>query len=149
MRDRRLKIMGLYDDDNACLHCSKDVLEINADQDLEDLGQRMTSQLFGVYLGSAYRPSEHWTSELRTRAGIPYLEAYTKNYTNASPFTIRDRQASKAVTNFLVENGRPEAKRWEQTFPTYHFEIAPSAGGWHSPFVWQSNSLERVSQKWT
>ena len=143
MRDRRLRIMGVDDDDNACSHCSENVMAIDPGYGLAYLGQRMTSQLFGVYVGSAYSPHKHWTSELRSRAGIPCLE----DYKNASPFTMSDRDASKAVTRFLVKSGRLEAKRWEQTFPTYHFEIAPSTGDWHSAFVCHSKSLERVSQK--
>ena len=142
MRDRRLKVLGLEDDDDACSRCLNQDLALNPNHGLSYHGERITSRFFEMHLGVAYKSHDHWTSELRTRAGIPYLG----DHANASPLTMIDRHSSKAVTKFLIESGHPEAAAWKLTFPTYHFEIAPSTGDWFSPFAWNSKSLERVSQ---
>lgn len=107
---------------------------------LEYLGQRLTSQLFEKYLGEAYQPIAHWTSALRSRAGLGCCD----DFGEAASFTMLGQRISEAVTDFLVRNGHPEASQWRKSFPAYHFEIAPSAGDSRSPFPWRLSKLEKV-----
>jgi hypothetical protein len=87
----------------------------------------------------------HWTSDLWSRSGYSDFQ-YSEPY---SPFVISNRNASKKVTNFLLRYGQSYSPSWradlQATLPTYHFEIAVTAGNKTSSFVSTSAQLDRVS----
>ncbi|KAI0902598.1 hypothetical protein F4806DRAFT_491069 [Annulohypoxylon nitens] len=105
---------------------------------LEYLGQCMTSQFLKGLISGIYDPLDHWTSDLRIRAGLPsFVEK------GVSPFTIKDKSASQDMTNFLVSIGH-ERLKWNEVSPAYHLEIAVSSGDVDSPFIWSSSQLRRM-----
>ncbi|KAI1094358.1 hypothetical protein F5B19DRAFT_490478 [Rostrohypoxylon terebratum] len=107
---------------------------------LEYLGQCMTSHFLKGRIGGTYNPIDHWTNDLRNRAGLPtFVER------DVSPFTIKDEAASQDMTKFLVSIGHQHLQ-WNNSPPTYHLEIAVSSGDMDSAFVWSSSQLRRMQK---
>ena len=103
------------------------------------------SKVFQVYLGQAYNPERDWTSELRSRSGYKPF----KGSTGCAAFTMRNPKILDQMTAFVIEYGQSQAPNWEKNLranlPTYHVELAVSAGGKASPFVINSSQIEKVS----
>lgn len=138
LSDRRLKMMEIRYSELAPTTGLIPWTNLDPNNTLQYLGQCLASEFFERYIGSAYTPVTHWTSVLRSRAGLKC----TDDFGDRAPFTMTGLRASRAVRRFLVENGYTEASQWDQTSPTYHFDIAPSAGDWHSPFACSTSKLE-------
>lgn len=98
------------------------------------------SKLFERHLGKHFDPLKHWTSSLRTRAGLPAPEKSS----GKAAFTIAGAHAL-AVTKLLITQGYSQAEIWKDMKPTYHFEVAASAGDADSTFIWSTGELKRVS----
>ncbi|KAI8664650.1 HET domain-containing protein [Fusarium keratoplasticum] len=98
--------------------------------------ERMISQLFEKNLGRAYNPVKHWTSPLREQNALA-------DHQNASPFTLSGSGLSDRVTDFLMENRISNIAEWHNWRPTFHFELAVSAGGPTDSFEWMSTQLTR------
>ncbi|KAL6354194.1 hypothetical protein LRP88_12528 [Fusarium phalaenopsidis] len=50
------------------------------------------------------------------------------------------------MADFLVANGIQEASRWRSSYPTYHLELAISAGDIDAPFSWKSAQVDRAEK---
>ncbi|KAI1388885.1 uncharacterized protein F4822DRAFT_443674 [Hypoxylon trugodes] len=108
---------------------------------LEYLGEHMGSLFFTHVMGTAYNPLRHWTSDLRTRAGLPPFANK-----DVSPFTMRDPAISKAMTQHLISLGHEKLAQWNCSFLVYHLEIAASGGDRNSSFVWSSSQIRRIQR---
>lgn len=109
---------------------------------LEFYGQRLVSELFKDQLRGFYDPEIHWTSILRTRAGLTMLD----DITGTSPFTFADRQIATEMLSFLKYLGREVPRSWEWQPPTFHIETAVCGGHGNDPFIWSADQVNRVSQ---
>lgn len=61
-----------------------------------------------------------------------------------SPFILKGAALSARVTDFLMEKGISTVGQWRHMGPTYHFEVAISAGGVYDSFNWTTSQLKRV-----
>ncbi|KAI0406032.1 hypothetical protein F4802DRAFT_560462 [Xylaria palmicola] len=87
-----------------------------------------------------YESKTHWTSPLRTRAGL-WHRIYNRD---TSPFTIYNPLASQDMTQFLMESGHMTAYQWVGRAPVFHLEIGVSTGDSTSSFVWGTSQLRRT-----
>ena len=106
---------------------------------LEFYGQLLVSEMFKVQFGGIYDPEVHWTSNLRTRAGIPPL----KKITDESPFTFADNWIATETLLYLLDLGLTTLR---SSPPTFHIETAVCGGHGDDPFVWSADQVNRVSQ---
>lgn len=106
---------------------------------LEFYGQLLVSEFFKAQFRGTYDPQVHWTSNLRTRAGIPLL----KDITDESPFTLADNQIATEMLWFLIDLGLTTLR---SSPPTFHIETAVCGGHGNDPFVWSADQVIRVSQ---
>lgn len=90
-------------------------------------------------LGFAFAPETHWTSSLRSKAG---LSPFSKDDTTASTFTIKDVHGN--FSNLLTRNGYRKAASWRPS-PTFHVEVVPSDGGLTEAFCLDPNQVRKVS----
>ncbi|KAI1426993.1 hypothetical protein F5Y12DRAFT_793314 [Xylaria sp. FL1777] len=106
---------------------------------LEYYGQVLVDNMLEQKV-ARYESEVHWTSPLRTRAGLPY-KTYSRH---TSPFTIYNPLPSQAMTQFLIESGHTVARQWIGRVPVFHIEIAVSTGESASSFVWGTSQLRRI-----
>jgi hypothetical protein len=99
------------------------------------------SRLLEQQLGKAYNPNIHWTSVMRSRAGHGSFKASALE--NAA-FTFTGRDTAEIFTDFLAHIGYLNARLWKGFPPTYHIEVAATAGNVLAPFVWSVPQFERV-----
>ena len=100
-----------------------------------------TSQLLEQQLGNAYNPNVHWTSIMRSRAGFGPFESSSLDH---APFTFTRKNTADTFTDFLSHIGFSNARLWKEFPPTYHIEVAATAGDVFAPFVWSVPQFERV-----
>jgi hypothetical protein len=99
------------------------------------------SRLLEQQLGKAYDPNIHWTSIMRSRAGYgPFKASSLEN----AAFTFTGRDTAETFTDFLTHIGYLNARLWKGFPPTYHIEVAATAGNVFAPFVWSVPQFERV-----
>jgi hypothetical protein len=137
--DRRIEMMPIELEQSPTAGLVKNT-NLDPNKTLHFIGQYTASMFFAENLNGQYKAKKHWTSLERTRAGLEIDDCCqsTASFTFASP------EASKAVSEFLVEKGYIGACLWTKSAPTYHFAIAPIAGDWREPFVWSSTDFEMV-----
>ncbi|KAK6365111.1 hypothetical protein LTS17_011589 [Exophiala oligosperma] len=128
--------------DSVLKHSTISTDEQPPHRDLQYLGECMVSRLLQVALGQIYNPTSRWTSPLKARSGLQCRGRYA----GSSSFTFRDRDGSRAMTNFLCANGHPDAARWKHMHPNYHLEIMVSTGHANGLFPWSSEKLEMAKQ---
>lgn len=92
-----------------------------------------------------YFVSQHWTSPLQPRNGR-WCSEPSGDFGDSSPFTLSGVKLSAKMSDFLVASGTQEASRWRSSYPTYHLELAISAGDIDAPFSWKSAQVDRVSR---
>lgn len=99
------------------------------------------SRLLQIHLGKAYNPETHWTSSLRTRAGLrPVLSA--TDYTPA--FCINDK--SKGLWKFLTNNGLKLQMPKSVSHFKFHIDVVTTGGELEgSHFLIHPKHLEHVS----
>src|SRR5436305_1113884 len=85
-----------------------------------------------------YIPDEHWTSNLRTKAGHT---AFTDERGKSS-FTIVDTDG--LFTTIIAENGYPDARAWRSRPPTWHLEVKST----RTASMRSSTSLQNGSKKY-
>jgi hypothetical protein len=90
-------------------------------------------------LGSAFVPETHWTSPLRSKAG---LSPFSKDDRTTSTFTIEDVHGS--FSNLLTKNGYRKAAKW-RPFPTFYVEVVPSEGDLMEVFCLDPDQVRKVS----
>jgi hypothetical protein len=99
------------------------------------------SRLLEQQLGKAYDPNINWTSIMRSRAGHgPFKASSLEN----AAFTFTRRDTAETFTHFLIHIGYLNAALWKRLPPTYHIEVAATAGNVFAPFVWSVPQFERV-----
>lgn len=98
------------------------------------------SELFLTELGSEYKPSIHWTSHFRIRAGYQPLDSTA---TSAS-FTFSEPSTSQAVTRFLTAGGHLEPITRGLQTPVYHFEVAITYDKGERSFYLHPEVLDKV-----
>ncbi|KAJ3456983.1 hypothetical protein MRS44_014124 [Fusarium solani] len=125
----------------------KDIDEeiVKDDEDMEYLGQVLVSQLLDTMFQRDYFVSQHWTSPLQPRNGR-WCSRSSGDFGDSSPFTLAGVKLSAKMTDFLVANGIQEASRWRSSYPTYHIELAISAGDIDAPFSWKSAQVDRAEK---
>jgi hypothetical protein len=90
------------------------------------------SRLLEQQLGKAYDPKIHWTSIMKSRAGHgPFKGSSLEN----AAFTFTGKDTAETFTDFLVHTGYLNARLWKGFPPTYHIEVAATAGNVSAPFV--------------
>ena len=89
-------------------------------------------------LARAYSPARHWTSCLRSKAGISPFESPD---VSQSTFTIDDELG--AFTELLIQNGYKAAGAWRGR-PTYHIEVNTSEAGLLSKFYLDQYQIQKV-----
>lgn len=107
---------------------------------LEYYGERLVYDILKERLRYAFKPEAQWTSDLRTRAGLPSWDDE-----NSSPFTLSDPVSSARMAQFLVQLGYVQAISWYTSRPTFHVEIAISGRDKSAPFIWSTKQFRRVS----
>jgi hypothetical protein len=85
-----------------------------------------------------YSPVLHWTSCLRSKAGVC---AYENTEVSQSAFTIDDK--SGIFTELLIQNGYKAASSW-RNHPTYHIEVNTSEAGLLSKFYLDPHQIKKV-----
>jgi len=96
-------------------------------------------------LGKHYNPEEHWTSPLRSRAGVPpYHPRGFYDERQRCPFTIKDWDGT--WTALASKAGFPEAQAWIATGPTWHFLIKTTEGPLCDRFIVTPGELDKVSR---
>lgn len=97
------------------------------------------SRFIQEVLGDWYRPNEHWTSSLRSKAGHTPL---SNDAVGCSTFTIQDTSGNLKTS--LVQMGCEEAK--SLTDPaTFHFQVVVTGEALHSSFTLASAQAEKVN----
>lgn len=86
-----------------------------------------------------YRPEDHWTNPLRSRAG--HREFSDPNAWHAA-FTIPDPNG--ILTNAMCKAGHVSPD-WLESPPSWHFEVETTEGGLDSPFYLTNSQVDRVS----
>jgi len=89
-------------------------------------------------MGGTYLPILHWTSSLRSKAGIC---PYENTDSSQSTFTIDDK--SGTFTALLLRNGYNAASSW-RSHPTYHIEVNTSETGLLSKFYLDPHQINKV-----
>jgi len=85
-----------------------------------------------------YKPEDHWTSKLRTKAGhAPWPEG-----DSWAPFTVQDTEG--AVTEDICDLGYPPARFWISRPPVWHIEVKVTAGGEDEEFLLSNVEFDRV-----
>ena len=97
------------------------------------------TRLLEKQLGSAFVPETHWTSPLRSKAG---LSPFSKDDRTTSTFTIEDVHGS--FSNLLTKNGYRKAAKW-RPFPTFYVEVVPSEGDLMEVFCLDPDQVRKVS----
>lgn len=97
------------------------------------------SSLFQRELRKYYDPVLHWTSQLRTRAGLP---EFLENTHHAS-FTMSGPVITGKVTELLTKRGWKGLAQGS-TRRIYHFDVGVSAGGLDDKFEWSTSQLRMV-----
>ena len=101
------------------------------------------SQLLSNYLGSAYKPEEHWQSSMRSRAG--YVSPEPPPGKEEAPFKIKDDRG--LLTRLLAQNEYKDAEEWAQAqvYPTYHIDVHLTSRTLKSRFTYSQARFEKVS----
>jgi len=90
-----------------------------------------------IHLPSTYRPEEHWTSRLRTRAGLEPCENLP---VDASTFTIVD---GSGELSRLLQPGRANTK-WASRC-TFHIHVITTTSDLGAGFLVGSSPMRKVS----
>lgn len=90
-------------------------------------------------MGEKYLPEEHWTSPLRTKAGLSPIPSPTPTQ---SSFTIKDIDG--IWTMAVAKLGYPDAGAWASRPPTWHIEVKTTRGPVTEEFVFSGPQFERV-----
>ncbi|KAK5651417.1 hypothetical protein OQA88_12505 [Cercophora sp. LCS_1] len=93
------------------------------DDEMMFFGELYVSRLLQIHLGKAYVPETHWTSSLRTRAGLRPV-ASTNDYTPA--FSINDK--SKSLWKFLTKNGLDLQIPNSVSHVKFHIDVVTTRG---------------------
>jgi hypothetical protein len=89
-------------------------------------------------MGGTYLPVLHWTSCLRSKAGIC---PYENTDSSQSTFTIDDK--SGTFTELLLRNGYNAARSW-RSHPTYHIEVNTSVAELLSKFYLDPHQINKA-----
>ncbi|KAF2679081.1 hypothetical protein K458DRAFT_408347 [Lentithecium fluviatile CBS 122367] len=96
------------------------------------------SRLLEKQLGSDFIPEVHWTSSLRSKAGLlPFL----KGKMTTSTFTINDLHGT--FSKILANNGYKVASSWRPS-PTFHIDVVPSEGDLTEAFCLDPNQVRKA-----
>lgn len=102
---------------------------------------RKMSQYFQQHLGSLYKPTAHWTSSLRSRAGY----AHFADSLETGSFTFSGKDVSSKIAQILACHGIPEGTSQSEVVPTVHFDIAITPNEGNGSFYLHLSQFERVS----
>ncbi|KAK4182912.1 hypothetical protein QBC35DRAFT_135831 [Podospora australis] len=90
------------------------------DDEMMFFGELYVSRLFEIHLGVSYVPELHWTSNLRTRAGLePVSTSCEKGHTPA--FTIQD--TSQSFWKVLASNGAEIPPAKNNSYHEFHVDV--------------------------
>lgn len=111
---------------------------------------RKVSQMLQNKLGQLYEPFKCWTSNLRSRAGLPIVqsEQYSDldfNGSRLSPFTLRGKILSRAVWQLLsAAFVYYPFRAGVSSETTYHFEVGMVLDESNGSFPWGAKEIEMV-----
>jgi hypothetical protein len=89
-------------------------------------------------LKDGYVPNEHWTSNLRAKAG--YTEFTGER--DESSFTLVD--TGGLFTTVVARSGYPDAQAWKRRPPTWHLEVKSTRSGLSEKFYFSTEQFEKV-----
>lgn len=90
-------------------------------------------------MADRFVPEEHWTSNLRTKAGLP-PPAYCDGL---FAFTLKDTQG--VFTDIVSRAGCPEAGAWKTRPPTWHIVVKTTRGQLTEEFRLSAAQFDKVS----
>ncbi|KAK1749729.1 hypothetical protein QBC47DRAFT_131160 [Echria macrotheca] len=112
------------------------------DGDMMFFGELYVSKLLQIHLGKAYIPETHWTSSLRTRAGLRPVPSAT-TYTPA--FCINDK--SKSLWKFLTKSGLNLPMPESVSHFKFHVDVITTGGDLEgSDFLIHPKHLEHIQK---
>ncbi|KAK3364627.1 hypothetical protein B0T25DRAFT_576849 [Lasiosphaeria hispida] len=113
------------------------------DTELSFLGEFMVSRMLEKHLPSIYRPEQHWTSPLRTRAGLEPCESLP---VDASTFTILD--GSGELSRLLRQPGCAKTEKWASRC-TFHIHVVTTASDLlETDFLMGSSPMRKAESLW-
>ncbi|TKA63588.1 hypothetical protein B0A55_10316 [Friedmanniomyces simplex] len=103
-------------------------------------GELFVYKLLTAQLGA---PAECWTSDVRTQHGLPKFRDFEAFYTD---FTVDDRDTCDRITQWLLNAGHIEAKRYAGKDITYRIEVKTTNGKREEPFSMSINQYNQARQ---
>jgi hypothetical protein len=91
-------------------------------------------------------PEEHWTSALRTKAGLPEYKPADGKY--GAAFTIPDDPKHRFAKIMALQYGKGVQSIWHQPPKKWHLEVKPSYGKLADEFSFNWEQFERVSSSY-
>jgi len=102
----------------------------------------LTTQVHKLLTEKFHASQECWTSNLRTREGLPAFIGVESEYAD---FTVDDPAVCRRITEWLTGIGTAGTERWVGCHVAYHFEVKATANRCAEAFSMSNAQMALVS----